>query len=136
MLDFIGDKPLGKVLTGDAGVYLARDPDTVRGPDVHFVRLERWPGPAVLDDYLDIAPDLCVEVTSPTDRWTDLLEKVDQYLDKGVRIVWVIDTRLRNAHVFRLTGITSKIEADGRLSGEDVLPGFELPLTQLFKVLD
>lgn len=92
---------LGKVVAGDTGFILARNPDTVRGPDVAFVSRERlghghdparaFPGP----------PDLAVEIVSLHDRPDDLHAKVADYLAAGSRLVWVIDPQAREVHVHR-----------------------------------
>jgi Uma2 family endonuclease len=128
-------KNLGKVVVGDAGIYLERDPDTVRGPDIFFVRSERVPKGGLSIKYLEFAPDLCVEIVSPNDAWTDIESKVKQFLAIGVRLVWVVDPKRRVARVYRADGMED-ISEDGALSGEDVMPGFSLKLKDLFAALD
>ena len=126
----------GMVFTGDSGVYLERDPDTLRGPDIHFLAADRWPGPSALDKFLEIPPDLCVEIVSPSDVRRELDEKIGQYLAAGVKLVWVVDPQSRNARIHRTDGTKTVIPPTGVLSGENVLPGFELPLSDLFAVLE
>ena len=118
----------GAVFVGDVGFTLRRNPDTVRGPDVAFVRHDRLPQP-IPNTYLEFAPDLVVEVLSHHDRPGDVLAKVGDWLDGGARLVWVIDAERRLARVYRLDGTESIITADGALDGEDVLPGFSCALT-------
>jgi Uma2 family endonuclease len=126
------ERGLGKVFIGDAGVFMQRDPDTVRGPDVLFVRTSRLPPREALKSYFEIPPDLCVEVVSPTDRWSKITEKVDMFLAFGVILVWVIDPQTRTAHVYRKGREVRVVLSTESLDGEDVLPGFALPLAELF----
>jgi len=126
------DKGLGQVFVGQVGIVLERNPDTVRGPDVGFICTGRMPPQEELDEYLKVPPDLCVEVVSPGDRWPKITEKVDMFLAFGVTLVWVIDPQTRTAHVYRKGREVRVVQATGSLEGEDVLPGFMLPLAELF----
>ncbi|MHB2016570.1 MAG: Uma2 family endonuclease, partial [Candidatus Xenobia bacterium] len=89
LTSFLDKHPLGEVYTGDPGFILERNPDTLRGPDVAFVRQEHLAGRSE-DDWYDGGPDLAVEVMSPADRPGEVLIKVGQYLDAGTRLVWRI----------------------------------------------
>ena len=111
----------------ETGLTLARNPDTVRGPDVAFVRKDRAEHPVRLG-FPEFAPDLVVEVLSPGDRPGEVLGKVGDWLEAGARLVWVIDPERQIARVYRQDGSESSITADGQLDGEDVLPGFACPL--------
>jgi Uma2 family endonuclease len=120
-------KKLGQVFAQDTGFKIASDPDTVRGPDVAFVsveRLERIPK----EGYADLAPDLVVEVISPGDRPGEVLAKIGEWLAAGSRCAWLIDPRRREARVFHADGGVSVIGEDGSLDGGDVLPGFSCRL--------
>jgi Uma2 family endonuclease len=121
---------LGGVLAGDAGFKLASDPDTVRGPDVAFVRREREPDFAERA-FPPLAPDLVVEVLSPGDRPGEVLAKVGDWLSGGARLIWVVDPERRLARVYRADGSQAIIAHDGVLEGEDVLPGFSCPLSAI-----
>jgi Uma2 family endonuclease len=114
---------LGTVVAGDAGFILARGPDTVRGPDVAFVRRDRLPNPTPTG-FAELAPDLAVEVLSPGDRPGDVLARVADLLTAGSSLVWVIDPARRVARIYRQDGTESTIGAEGALDGEAVLPGF------------
>jgi len=127
---FVRARNLGRVLS-ETGYVLFSNPDTVRGPDVSFVRRERVPDP-IPRGYARFAPDLAIEVLSPDDRPGEVLEKVADYLNAGTRLVWVIDPDRRNARVYRASGIQSEIGETEMLDGEDVLPGFTCPLSQVF----
>ena len=111
---------------------LATNPDTVRAPDVAFVTKARveeagdfegfWPGP----------PDLAVEVISPGDSYTEVEEKVEEYLNAGASAVWVVDPKRRTITVYRsLTEITILTEND-TLDGEDIIPGFSCRAAEVF----
>ncbi len=120
----------GQIFAAETGFTLFRAPDTVRAPDIAFVRRERLPDP-VPAGYLEFAPDLVVEVLSPGDRPGEVLAKVGDWLEAGARLVWVIDPQRSIARVYRLDGSETSITADSQLDGEDVLPGFTCPLASV-----
>jgi len=121
---------LGRVLAAGTGFKLAADPDTVRAPDLAFVRRERLPEPELLG-YPALAPDLVVEVLSPGDRPGETLAKVGEWLNAGSRLVWVVDPTRRVVHVYRQDGSEALIADRAVLNGEDVVPGFECSLASL-----
>lgn len=124
---FVRKRKLGQVFAQDTGFKIASDPDTVRGPDVAFVskeRLDRIPE----EGYADLAPDLVVEVISPSDRPGEVLAKIGDWLDAGARCAWLIDPRQREARIFNADGSVSVTGEGGSLDGGDVLPGFTCPL--------
>ena len=133
---FISRHKLGRFFAGDSGVFAGRNPDTVRGPDLHFVRADRWPGKSALKKFLEVSPDLCIEILSPNDPLWKVEEKVNEYLAIGVPLVWVLDPKTRGAFVYRPNAEREEIPPSGVLSGEGVLPGFKLPLSELYAVLD
>ena len=122
--------PLGEVVAGDPGFWLQHDPDTVRAPDVAFVRGDRLP-PGPIRGFADFAPHLAVEVRSPSDRTGEVLAKVADWLSAGTALVWVVDPMRRTAQVYRLDGSISLLGDADELQGEGVLPGFTLPLATL-----
>lgn len=124
---FVREQNLGEVFPQDTGFKIASDPDTVRAPDVAFVPLEKLDR-VPEEGYAALAPELVAEVVSPSDRPGELLAKVGEWLAAGTRIAWLIDPRRREARVFRADGSVSVIGEEGRLDGEDVLPGFSCPL--------
>ena len=113
----------GQVFAAETGFTLFRAPDTVRAPDIAFVRRERLPHPAPAG-YLELAPDLVVEVLSPHDRPGEVLAKVGDWLEAGARLVWVVDPERRRTRIYRVDGSEASITDAEDLSGEDVLPGF------------
>jgi Uma2 family endonuclease len=112
-----------------------KHPDRIRRPDVSFVDRDRLPVDRLAEGYVTVAPDLAVEVISPNDRAYDVEEKVQEYLDAGVKLVWVVNPPTRTLLVYRGDGsITGLREAD-ELSGESVLPGFRCRVGELFPAI-
>jgi len=120
----------GQLLGAETGFTLFRDPDTVRAPDIAFVHRDRLPDPASRG-FVDLAPDLVVEVLSPDDRPGETLGKVGDWLQTGTRLVWVIDPERRTARIYRADGRETSVTEAGELSGEEVLPGFACRLSSL-----
>jgi Uma2 family endonuclease len=134
--NYLAGSPVGKVVA-NTGFILKRNPDITRAPDVAFVTTERiGTNPIPERGFWEVAPDLAVEIVSPDDRADAAYEKVQEYLRAGVRLVWVIYPRQRKLHRFRPVEVGSLAPDANTLSGEDVLPGFELRLQQLWSVLD
>ena len=134
---FLDSHPeLGVAVGAETGFRVARDPDTVLGPDAAVVRRERLPPSADQAGYLNLAPDLAVEIVSPTDRWTTVTGKVDAYLAAGTRLVWVVEPSQRTVRVYAVNRAERRLRADtdSVLEGDDVLPGFWLPLADLFEL--
>jgi Uma2 family endonuclease len=127
---FVKTHDLGRVLAAETGFVLFSSPDTVRAADVAFVRHDRIPNP-VPRGFARFAPNLVVEVLSPSDRPGESLEKVADWLNGGAELVWVIDPERREARVHRADGTLSVITEASSLDGEDVLPGFVCPLSQV-----
>ena len=103
----------------------------VRSPDASFVAAGRFPHTQPPEDFGDLAPDLAVEVLSPSERPRLVLDKVGEYLECGVRLVWVIDPRKAKAVVYRSVSDVTELTADDDLDGGDVLPGFRVRLSDL-----
>lgn len=126
---YMQEHPIGHAFSADAGFILFPDHATVRSPDAAFVRSSRLP--KVPAAYVPMPPDLAVDVLSPSDRLADALSKATMYLQAGVSLVWVIDPMKRTATIFRQDECPITIGEDGVLDGEDILPGFTLPLATL-----
>lgn len=122
---------LGKVYAAGTGFLIATNPDTVRAPDVSFVRQERLITPPP-PGYWPYAPDLVAEVISPEDSYLEVDEKVRQWLAAGTRMVLVVNPRRRTVTVHcSPTDVTILTEAD-QIEGRDVVPGWVLPVRALF----
>jgi len=100
-------------------------------PDASFIAAGRFHDDKVPDDYGSVAPDLAVEVLSPGDRPRYGLDKVGEYLEAGVRLVWVIDPRKARAVVYRSLSDVRELGREDALDGEDVLPGFRCTLGEI-----
>ena len=129
---YVREHGLGFCADAQTGYQLSDAPDSVRAPDLGFVRAERVSRDNLPTRFFPGPPDLAVEVKSPTDRMADVLQKIGEYLDAGVRLVWFFNPERRSAIVFRPDGSVTLLQADDELDGEDVLPGFRLPLTQIW----
>jgi Uma2 family endonuclease len=124
LLTFVKERRLGHVFGADAGFRLPSG--NVRSPDVSFVASDRFAEDQVPDDWGRVAPDLAVEVISPGDRPRHVLDKVGEYLEAGVRLVWVIHPRQERAVVYRSMSDVRELGRDGFLEGEDVIPGLRI----------
>jgi Uma2 family endonuclease len=130
---FVVEHGLGEVFL-NTGFILRRNPDLVRGPDEAFVsnaKIEAHPIPR--RGFWHVVPDLVVEIVSPDDRAQDILDKVTDYLDAGVSLVWVLYPPRQQAYVHRPGQRPELLNADGVLDGEDVLPGFRLALADIWR---
>ena len=126
-------KPRGLDVVGpEGGFILEREPDTVRAPDVVFVRADRAPRGALARHFAEMAPDLAVEVRSPSDSMASLLAKADEYLARGAQLVWVFDPVPRRVHIRRADGSTAVLSEGDELDGGDVLPDFRVALREIF----
>jgi Uma2 family endonuclease len=122
---------LGEVVSETGFVIRYPDADSVRAPDVAFIRKERIPKPRPAA-FVEIVPDLVVEVVSPSDSYAEILDKVDEFLQAGTTVVWVVDPRRRKVEVYRRNAPVQRLHESDVLTCEDVLPGFKLPLETLF----
>ena len=128
---FVRQHRLGRVYVADTGFQIAHDPDTVRAPDVAFICAERaGERPGV--KFFPGAPDLAVEVLSPTDRAGEVLAKVHDWLDAGCRAVWLVDPRTRTVTVYRSRSRINVLAIGDQISGDDVVEGFTLPVAEIF----
>lgn len=109
-------------------------PDHFRRADVSFTRQERVPGGRPDKGDQEVPPDLVVEVVSPNERAYTLEEKVQEYLDAGVRLIWVIYPNLRCVDVIRPGRPKARLLSTDSLDGEDILPGFSHPVASLFDI--
>jgi len=119
------------VATNDTGVFTERDPDTVLGPDLAYWSRERLP--EMPEGLVEVAPDLAVEVVSPSDTQIHLHRKVLHYLDHGVRLVWVVDPKTRTVTEYRSRRDVCILGDQDEISGGDVLPGFSCRVDKFFE---
>jgi Uma2 family endonuclease len=125
-------EPRGDVLSGEAGVVLGRDPDTGVGVDVAYVdaaTLSRQTDDSTL---IVGAPTLVVEILSPSDMKEELDEKIDTYLEAGVRLIWIVDPHRRTVVVHRPDAEPELFNVKQEISAEPHLPGFRVPVLRFF----
>ena len=116
---------------GDVGIYTQRNPDTVRGVDVAFISNERL-GRVKSLGYLEVAPELIVEILSPGDSWSEVNEMLQEYFAMSVKMVWIADPRQREVYVYSSLTELDRFTVDDVLSGGEVLPGFNISVAELF----
>jgi Uma2 family endonuclease len=128
--DHVRSSQLGWAFPPETGFILFGDRATVRSPDGAFVRKDRLPNLGA--GFVPVAPDLAIEVLSPTDRMADALSKVAMYIDAGVSLVWLVDPASLTVIVFRSDTAPKSLAAEDILDGGDVLPGFSVPVAEIF----
>jgi Uma2 family endonuclease len=130
---YVEQHGLGWVGAGDAGFKLETDPDTVRGPDVAFLRSERFQEVGLVTGFVPGVPDLAIEVISPNDLYWEVEEKVAEYLEHGTRMVVVVNPRRRTVTVHRPGQRPQILTEQDVLDGEDVVPGWSMPVADIFR---
>jgi Uma2 family endonuclease len=123
---------LGVCFGAETGFKIASDPDTVRAPDLAFVRRERVPESGVPKKFWPGAPDLAVEVLSPGDSLEEVEEKVEDWLAAGTRAVWVVSPKRRGVTVYRSMSDAARLSESDELDGGEVVPGFRCKVSEIF----
>lgn len=130
---FVEDTEAGWCLVGEIGIYIRRDPDRIRGADLAFWSATKLPdGPP--SDFIDVAPDLVVEILSPTDSWADMRQKIDDYFSIGVDTLWIVDPDDETVYVYHSVSQRTALRTGDTLAGTGPLTGFTLPVSELFAV--
>ena len=124
---FVRQHRLGKTYAAETGFKIARDPDSVRAPDTAFVRADRV---VKTDKFFEGAPDAAFEVVSPSDGYTEVVAKTQQWLRAGVRVVVIIEPQTETVRIHRADSVTVATDV---LEIDDVIPGWRLPLAELFE---
>jgi len=134
LMNFVIPRRLGAVSGADGTLRLA--PRLVRLPDVAFIATTRFAGKLPLEPIPSIAPDLAVEVLSESNTRKEIDKKLGEYFAAGTRLCWIIDPADRSAKAYTSPSQLQPIDRSGKLSGGEVLPGFELSLEELFGTAD
>lgn len=131
LLTWVESNNLGEVFSSSCGVKLPNG--AIRSANAMFVARERLPDgwDEGEDEFLKIVPDFVIEIRSKTDNLEDLKAKMQEYIENGVKLGWLIDRRNQQALVYRGDGSVTQYGADTILSGESVVPGFSLPLRSM-----
>ena len=128
---FVKANNLGRAYSPNTGFLLERNPDYVLAPDASFVRQERVEAVTEERGYFPGAPDFAAEVISPSDRYSDVAEKVQEWLNAGTRMVAVANPRDHTVSVHTHDSVVTLTEAD-TLDGGNVVPGWRLPIAAIF----
>ena len=129
---FVKPRRLGTLVASDSGVWLERDPDTVREPDIAFTSAERLPLGEDVPGYAEVVPDLVIEVASPSDSRREVNDKARMWLSHGVRLVWVVYPGSLTVEVHQPDAAVSTLTGDQALDGMEVLPGFTCAVSEIF----
>jgi Uma2 family endonuclease len=122
---------LGDVVGPDAGFVIFPDENTLVAPDVSFVSMNHVPPAVDQEHFARLAPDLVVEVMSPTDWMTDALRKISLYLEAGVSLVWLVEPGPRTISVFQPNQPAVRLAGDQVVTPEALLPGFSMTVEDL-----
>ncbi|MCI0845699.1 MAG: Uma2 family endonuclease [Chloroflexi bacterium] len=129
---YVENHNLGKVFAAETGFRIASNPDTVRAPDVAFISKGRVEEAGLVEGYWPGAPDLAVEVISPTDIYTAVQAKVLDWLDAGTLMVAVVNPRQQTVTVYRSRTDITILTGNDILDGQDVVPGWTLVIRDFF----
>ena len=124
---------LGRLYGADGGFVLFPDRPTVRVPDAAFVRAERAPQGEARRSFPRLAPDLVVEVISPSDRASEVVAKLEMYQEAGVPLIWLVDPEKLTVTVIESGRSTRVLQAADTLDGGDMLPDFTVPVAEIFE---
>ena len=133
LVNFVKPKRLGRIAASDSGVWLERNPDTVREPDIAFVSSEKIPVGERVVGYYEVAPDIVVEVVSPSDTAREMDDRARMWLSHGVRLVWVVYPDTRTVVVYPQDGSVTALDENDSIDGGDVLPGFSCAVADIFE---
>ena len=130
---YVEENDLGEVRAAETGFILKRDPDTVRAADASFIAKKRLVEISDDEAFTSIPPDLAAEVVSKDDSANEVQAKVQDYLQAGIRLIWIVYPKQQIVIVYYPDGRAETLSGDDSLTGGDVVPGFEYPLHKLFK---
>ena len=131
---FIVPRKLGSLTGLDSGVWLERDPDTVREPDIAYFSAAKIPLDALDSGYAEVPPDLVVEIVSPSNSRREVYDKARMWLGYGVALVWVVQPDSRTVDVHEPGRVVMTLDEHDTLDGLDVLPGFTCAVSGIFNV--
>lgn len=129
---FIKSRRLGRIFASDSGVWLERDPDTVREPDIGFISSEKIPPDVRITGYAEHVPDLVVEVKSPSDSLRYMSQRAEMWQGHGVQLTWIVYPDTRTVNVHSEDGPVTTLGEGDALDGGNVLPGFSCAISDIF----
>jgi Uma2 family endonuclease len=127
---FVRKNKLGRVTGGEVGIYIRRRPDRIRAADIAYISAKRSARP--VKGFLEVAPELVVEIMSPEDRWQDIRDKLADYFSIGVEQVWIVEPQNRKVLIFSSTTDVEEHNEGDTLRGEGALEGFAMQVAELF----
>lgn len=128
--EFLDEHPLGGIAGADLGVVFENG--DLRSPDLTFIRNEKIPAGDAEKRFLEIVPDLVVEVLSPSDSMRFVGHKIGEFLESGVPIVWLVDPEQRTVTVYRSLSNTERYTSEDTIIADPVLPGFSCTVSRFF----
>jgi Uma2 family endonuclease len=132
LAQYVRKNRLGEVYAAETGFKLTSNPDTVRAPDIAFIRKERVDEIGDTTGYWPGAPNLAVEVLSPADRVSEVEEKVAEWLAAGSEQVWVISPKMHTVTIYRSRIDIVTLTDKDALDGGDIVPGFQISVAEIF----
>ncbi|WP_406695081.1 Uma2 family endonuclease [Singulisphaera sp. Ch08] len=129
---FVKSHQLGKVFGAETGFKISNDPDTVRAPDVAFIRRERIPKTGLPKAFWPGAPDLAVEVVSPGDTVEEVDEKVADWFNAGALAVWIVKPKAQTVTVYSAPNVVVVLTGNDEIDGGELLPGFRYRVSDVF----
>lgn len=134
LYQYVEANDLGVVFGAECGFKVETNPDTVIAPDVAFVRYEKMATVENMDKFLPFAPDLAIEVLSPSNTFSEIDEKIELFLAAGTQAIWIVNPRRRTVTIYQQQNAPRILTEGDALFDEDILPGFRYELTRLFTV--
>jgi Uma2 family endonuclease len=130
---FVRAKKLGKTYGAETGFLIGRNPDTVLAPDLSYVSKKRALAARSKKGFFPGVPDLAVEVVSPGDTVQEMDDKVQEWLEAGTPLVWVINPKRQTVTVYDSPAGSHILKTEDELRGGKVVPGFSLPVSAIFE---
>ena len=124
---------LGVIFGAETGFKISESPDTVRAPDIAFIAKENLPADEPKEGFWPGAPDLAIEVLSPSDQAEEVAAKTKMWLDSGVQQVWIVDPRKKSLTVHRSSGEVSVFNNDQLFESGEIVPGFSMSVAELIE---
>ena len=131
LLQVLEKEPDGDIYGPDVGIVLPNG--DIRSPDVCFVRQKKLPGGKTPETFVEVVPDLVVEVLSPTDRMRQVADKIGEFLEFGVPIVWLVDPKAKTVTVYRSLSDTEQLTEQDVITASPVLPAFSVQVSEFFR---
>lgn len=130
--NFVDVHGLGMMTGADGGYVLFPDRATIRVPDVAFIRQDRLPPKGERSRFPRLAPDLAIEVLSPSDSTSEVIAKLEMYQESGIPLIWIVDPQKTTITIIATGKPTVVLRPGDTLDGGDVLPGFSVPVAEIF----